>query len=342
MTDHTKLPTGPGPESLAGDKQQQRPVPIFEVGDTVKIDLRFVEGETTAIRTYEAVCIARSGTGLNQSFTVRKTSYGEGVEHEFPLFSPMIDSIQVIRRGDVRRAKLIYLRGMRSKGARVFGRTDALGNELISIINWKGFKKPKGEANDLTKIKVISAELQSRLNKLGVTRFEQIVKLSPQSLRRIDKALGLEGRIENEDWIRQARALTADATIADVQTSAEAPQITSKVDQPSTEPYGIQHPGAGETKVRHGETFATENIKLNSAMDEIHSAISKKRMLSLVTIGTLASMNKEEEALTEVLAFPRNFLISSIDNASFSKALSGPLIEIATRELLLRIFGREE
>ena len=94
-------------------------IPDFEPGDTVIVNVKVVEGERTRIQAYEGVCIGRSGHGLNESFTVRKNSYGEGVERVFPLLAPMIDSIKLVRRGKVRRAKLYYLRGLRGKAARI-------------------------------------------------------------------------------------------------------------------------------------------------------------------------------------------------------------------------------
>ena len=99
-------------------------VPDFQPGDTVQVNVKVVEGERTRVQAYEGVCIARSGGGLNESFTVRKISYGEGVERVFPVHSPMIDSIKVVRRGKVRRAKLYYLRDRRGKSARIAERSD--------------------------------------------------------------------------------------------------------------------------------------------------------------------------------------------------------------------------
>ena len=99
-------------------------IPDFAPGDTVLVNVKVVEGERSRVQAYEGVCIARSGAGLNQSFTVRKISYGEGVERLFPLYSPMIDSIKLVRRGTVRRAKLYYLRGLRGKAARISERQD--------------------------------------------------------------------------------------------------------------------------------------------------------------------------------------------------------------------------
>ena len=102
-------------------------VPDFQPGDTLQVNVKVVEGERTRVQAYEGVCIARSGGGLNESFTVRKISYGEGVERVFPVHSPNIDSIKVVRRGKVRRAKLYYLRDRRGKSARIAERTDNRG-----------------------------------------------------------------------------------------------------------------------------------------------------------------------------------------------------------------------
>ena len=102
-------------------------IPDFGPGDTVTVYVKVVEGERTRIQAYEGVCIGRSGEGLNENFTVRKISYGEGVERVFPLYSPMLDSIKLVRRGKVRRAKLYYLRGRRGKSARITERTDRAG-----------------------------------------------------------------------------------------------------------------------------------------------------------------------------------------------------------------------
>ena len=100
-------------------------MPVFQPGDTVIVNVKVAEGERTRVQAYEGVCIARSGHGLNESFTVRKISYGEGVERVFPLYSPMVDSIKVVRRGKVRRAKLYYLRGLRGKKARITEKQDS-------------------------------------------------------------------------------------------------------------------------------------------------------------------------------------------------------------------------
>ena len=96
-----------------------RPVPEFQPGDTVRVSLRVVEGERERIQAFEGICIARKNAGINSNFTLRKISYGEGVERVFPLYSPRITAIEVVRRGAVRRAKLYYLRSRRGKSARI-------------------------------------------------------------------------------------------------------------------------------------------------------------------------------------------------------------------------------
>jgi large subunit ribosomal protein L19 len=103
---------------------QGKKIPDFAPGDTLVVNVKVTEGERTRIQAYEGICIARSGAGLNESFTVRKISYGEGVERVFPLYSPILDSIQVARHGKVRRAKLYYLRGLRGKKARISEKTE--------------------------------------------------------------------------------------------------------------------------------------------------------------------------------------------------------------------------
>ncbi len=99
-------------------------IPEFSPGDTVRVNVKVVEGTRERVQAYEGVCIARRNAGLNSSFTVRKISYGEGVERVFPLYSPLVDSIKVVRRGAVRRAKLYYLRDRRGKSARIAERAE--------------------------------------------------------------------------------------------------------------------------------------------------------------------------------------------------------------------------
>ncbi len=105
------------------DLAAKRPITEFAPGDTVKVMVKVTEGTRERVQAFEGVCIARRNRGINSSFTVRKISYGEGVERVFPLYSPRIDEIELIRRGDVRRAKLYYLRGLRGKRARIAEKT---------------------------------------------------------------------------------------------------------------------------------------------------------------------------------------------------------------------------
>jgi large subunit ribosomal protein L19 len=215
----------------------QRMVPEFAPGDTVRVMVKVVEiadadpkdkkrskaadpKTTVRLQAYEGVVVARSGSGLNESFTVRKISYGEGVERVFPIYSPYIAGIEVLRRGKVRRAKLYYLRGRRGKSARIFERTDARAKRLNAA--FKGFKKPKGAPDDLAQIKGIAPELAERLAGLGVIKFEQIANFSDDDLANVDEALSLEGRIEKDDWVGQARTLVAEAAAAEVPTETEA------------------------------------------------------------------------------------------------------------------------
>lgn len=118
-----KLEKAEAERLLAGEKN----IPDFSAGDTLVVQVRITEGTRTRLQAFEGVCIARSGAGLKESFTVRKISYGEGVERVFPLYSPLVEAIEVKRRGRVRRAKLYYLRDRRGKSARIAERTTGRG-----------------------------------------------------------------------------------------------------------------------------------------------------------------------------------------------------------------------
>ena len=108
-------------------------IPEFSPGDTLRVNVKVVEGSRERIQAFEGVCIGRRNRGLNSAFTVRKISYGEGVERVFPLYSPRIDSIQLIRRGDVRRAKLYYLRGLTGKKARIAEKTTGAAGKAAQV-----------------------------------------------------------------------------------------------------------------------------------------------------------------------------------------------------------------
>ena len=125
-------------------------IPEFAPGDTVIVNVKVKEGERTRVQAYEGVCIARNGGGINESFTVRKISYGEGVERVFPVYSPMIDSIKVVRRGKVRRAKLYYLRDRRGKSARIVEKQESAAEKVVRVeakaIETKAKKAKKADA----------------------------------------------------------------------------------------------------------------------------------------------------------------------------------------------------
>ncbi|HMQ57973.1 MAG TPA: 50S ribosomal protein L19 [Rhizobiaceae bacterium] len=110
--------------------EAKRTLPDFSPGDTVRVHVRVTEGARTRLQAYEGVCIARSGGGINESFTVRKISYGEGVERVFPVYSPLVEAVEVVRRGKVRRAKLYYLKGLTGKKARIVENTNARSRKL--------------------------------------------------------------------------------------------------------------------------------------------------------------------------------------------------------------------
>ncbi len=209
----------------------KRRMPDFSPGDTVKVMVRVAEeAEPTAkgkakakatdkpkvtyrLQAYEGVVIARDGAGINESFTVRKISYGEGVERVFPLFSPFIGDVEVVRRGRVRRAKLYFLRGRRGKAARILERSDARAKRLNSA--FKGFKRPKGAPDDLTKINGIDKDFEAQIKKINVLRFDQIAAFSDEDIANLDDLMQLNGRVEREDWIGQARGLMAEAAVGE-------------------------------------------------------------------------------------------------------------------------------
>lgn len=223
---------------------EKRPIPAFRPGDTVRVGVRVTEGTRTRVQAYEGVCIARAGRGINESFTVRKISYGEGVERVFPVYSPVIESIDIIRRGKVRRAKLYYLRERRGKSARIAERVDhrargkgKQGEETAAA--GPLFTKPKGEPDDLTRISGVGEVIVGKLNDLGITKFEQIANFSDEDMAKVDERLNFKGRIEREDWIGQARALIAEATQGEIpaeepeasEPEAEAPEASAGADE---------------------------------------------------------------------------------------------------------------
>ena len=136
-------------------------IPDFSPGDTLAVNVRIKEGDRERVQRYEGVCIARSGGGLNENFTVRKISFGEGVERVFPVVSPMIESIEVKRKGRVRRAKLYYLRDRRGKSARISERTTGRGIETVEIAVSKTERKRQKAADKLARKEAAAAEREA-------------------------------------------------------------------------------------------------------------------------------------------------------------------------------------
>ena len=138
---------------------EKRTLPEFEPGDTVRVLVRVTEGQRTRVQAFEGVCIARSGGGLNQSFTVRKISYGEGVERVFPVYSPLVEGVEVVRRGKVRRAKLYYLRERRGKSARIVENTGSRAKKLNDLER-QAFAEEKAriEAEKVAAAEALAAE----------------------------------------------------------------------------------------------------------------------------------------------------------------------------------------
>ncbi len=144
-------------DRLSAEKQ----VPDFAPGDTLRVDVKVVEGTRERIQAFEGVCIGRKNRGINSSFTVRKISYGEGVERVFPLFSPRIAGIEILRRGDVRRAKLYYLRGRRGKSARIAEKTTGLAGKLTAAER-EAAATAKAEAQRTARAKAAAKEAEAK------------------------------------------------------------------------------------------------------------------------------------------------------------------------------------
>ena len=157
---------------------------------------RWSRATRTRVQAYEGVCIGRAGGGINENFTVRKISYGEGVERVFPVHSPLIESIEVVRRGRVRRAKLYYLRGRRGKAARIPERQEVARQEGRGL---QGLHQAQGRARRSQADPRRPPELENKLNKLGLIKFEQIANLTDDEIAKLDEALKLNGAIENDD-----------------------------------------------------------------------------------------------------------------------------------------------
>ena len=187
----------------------KRKLADFAPGDTVVVSVRITEGERSRVQAYEGVVIARSGSGLNQNFTVRKMSYGEGVERVFPLYSPMVEAVKVLRRGKVRRAKLYYLRGLTGKAARITEKKRALSPGTVSATGTATAEAAAEASKEITGITGIDAAMAERLAGEGVSDLTQIAAWSDDDIADYDAKLGLDGRIQAEDWVGQANDLIA-------------------------------------------------------------------------------------------------------------------------------------
>jgi large subunit ribosomal protein L19 len=184
----------------------QRAVPDFDAGDTVIVNMKVKEGERTRVQAYEGVCIARSGGGINESFTVRKLSYGEGVERVFPVYSPMIDSIKVVRFGKVRRAKLYYLKGRTGKAARIVEdmRWDDKRTTVAAVA-----AKVEVAADDVSLIAGVGPKIKDALHKEGITSLNQIAEMNDEAIFALDEKLGLKGKTKREEWVTQAKEIVS-------------------------------------------------------------------------------------------------------------------------------------
>ncbi|MCC2688693.1 MAG: ribosomal protein [Rhizobiaceae bacterium] len=139
--------------------EARRTLPEFQPGDTVRVQVRVTEGSRTRVQAYEGVVIARSGSGLHENFTVRKISYGEGVERVFPVYSPMVEAVEIVRRGKVRRAKLYYLRDRRGKSARISENTGVRARKLNDLErDALAAEKAKVEAEKVAAAQALAAE----------------------------------------------------------------------------------------------------------------------------------------------------------------------------------------
>ena len=184
----------------------KRAVPDFKPGDTVIVNVKVKEGERSRVQAYEGVCIARSGGGINENFTVRKMSYGEGVERVFPVYSPMIDSIKLVRRGKVRRAKLYYLRGRTGKFARIL-EDQRLG--LVATEAASHADRVEVAADDVSLIGGVGPKIKEALAAEGITSLTHIAEMTDEAIFALDEKLALKGRTKREEWVTQAKELLA-------------------------------------------------------------------------------------------------------------------------------------
>ncbi len=185
----------------------KRQLPDFAPGDTVIVNVKVVEGERTRVQAYEGLCISRSGGGLNESFTVRKLSYGEGVERIFPMYSPLIDSVKLVRRGKVRRAKLYYLKGLTGKAARI---TEKQTNrEDLAAVAEVHHEKVQVAFDDVSHLGGVGPKVREQMVAEGITSVKQIAEMSDEQLFSLDEKLGLKGRSKKDKWVEHAKKILA-------------------------------------------------------------------------------------------------------------------------------------
>ena len=191
----------------AAEIAAKRQLPDFAPGDTVVVGVRVTEGSRSRVQNFEGVVIGRSGGGLNENFTVRKLSYGEGVERVFPVYSPIVESVKVVRRGKVRRAKLYYLRGLTGKRARITEKKTAF------VPKTGAAPKPEDKApevvDDIALIAGVGDTIAEKLAAEGVKSLAQIAAWTAEDIEDYNEKLSLGGRIEREEWIEQAKELLA-------------------------------------------------------------------------------------------------------------------------------------
>jgi large subunit ribosomal protein L19 len=181
-------------------------IPPFQPGDTIVVNVKVVEGDRSRVQAYEGVCISRSGGGIQESFTVRKISYGEGVERVFPLYSPMIDSIKVVRTGKVRRAKLYYLRDRRGKSARIAERQEARpvkGGDVAAV----AAVSAKINVDNISLIDGLSKAMEKKMREAHKLTLTNIASWTEADIAKFDTEFDLKGRITREEWPVQAQEL---------------------------------------------------------------------------------------------------------------------------------------
>ena len=186
----------------------KRQLPDFAPGDTVIVNVKVVEGERTRVQAYEGLCISRSGGGLNESFTVRKLSYGEGVERIFPMYSPLIDSVKLVRRGKVRRAKLYYLKGLTGKAARIVEK-QTNREELAPVVEVH-HEKAQVAFDDVSHLGGVGPKVREQMVAEGITSVKQIADMSDEQLFALDEKLGLKGRSKKDKWVDHAKKIMAE------------------------------------------------------------------------------------------------------------------------------------